>query len=365
MGRFADAADEALRGLDAFEHDRFQRGLYLCLLGNAAEALFWQGRWDELAARLHGLDRPDDTKTMHLNLWLVAAAHLTATGDFAEAQSTVDACRYGLAGAHLELTGHLHACVAELRLWQGDPGAAWASVQQALDILGENCSHGPLVARLLADGARARADLAILHRTEDGEALDRLAERIALLPNALRLTSLAQAHLSQAQAELARLEPDAIGPWESCAKRWDDLGAAYPTAYANWRHAEALLSCGARRQVAEGPLAEAHAAAQRLGAQPLCREIAAIAARARLNLGAQPAAKAQTPFGLTARELDVLALLARGQTNRQIANGLFISEKTASIHVSRILTKLGVPNRGAAAATAHRLGLAQVSPTGG
>jgi DNA-binding CsgD family transcriptional regulator len=276
----------------------------------------------------------------------------------------VDACRFALSGAHLELNGHLHACVAELRLWQGDPQAAWANVQQALDILGESCSHGPLVARLLADGARARADLAIFHRVDDDRALDRLTRRIAQLPKALRLTSLAEAHLSQARAELARLEPDATGPWESCAKRWDDLGAAYPTAYAKWRHAEALLSSGARRQVAERPLGEAFAVAIRLGAQPLCSEIEAIAARARLNLGQPPASKAQTPFGLTARELDVLVLLARGQTNRQIAGGLFISEKTASIHVSRILTKLGVPNRGAAAATAHRLGLAEASAAG-
>jgi len=61
--------------------------------------------------------------------------------------------------------------------------------------------------------------------------------------------------------------------------------------------------------------------------------------------------------GLSPRELDVLALLADGRTNREIAGALFISEKTVSVHVSRILAKLGAGNRAEAAAIAHRLGL--------
>jgi DNA-binding CsgD family transcriptional regulator len=63
------------------------------------------------------------------------------------------------------------------------------------------------------------------------------------------------------------------------------------------------------------------------------------------------------PFGLTRREAEVLVLVAAGRTNRQIAQELFITPKTASIHVSRILAKLGVAGRGEAAAVAHRLGL--------
>jgi DNA-binding NarL/FixJ family response regulator len=62
-------------------------------------------------------------------------------------------------------------------------------------------------------------------------------------------------------------------------------------------------------------------------------------------------------FGLTRREQDVLRLVAAGRSNRQIAGELFISPKTASVHVSNILTKLGVAGRGEAAAMAHRLRL--------
>jgi DNA-binding NarL/FixJ family response regulator len=60
---------------------------------------------------------------------------------------------------------------------------------------------------------------------------------------------------------------------------------------------------------------------------------------------------------LTARELEVLSLVAAGQTNRQIGERLFISEKTASVHVSNLLGKLGAAGRGEAALIAHRLGL--------
>jgi len=62
-------------------------------------------------------------------------------------------------------------------------------------------------------------------------------------------------------------------------------------------------------------------------------------------------------LGLTPREREVLALVADGRTNRQIAEALFISAKTASVHVSNILAKLGVANRAEAAAVAHRLHL--------
>jgi DNA-binding CsgD family transcriptional regulator len=83
----------------------------------------------------------------------------------------------------------------------------------------------------------------------------------------------------------------------------------------------------------------------------------------RLEAPAEPsAATTEAPsvaasLGLTQREAEVLALVAAGRTNRQIGQALFITPKTASIHVSRILAKLGVAGRGEAAAVAHRLGL--------
>jgi DNA-binding NarL/FixJ family response regulator len=103
----------------------------------------------------------------------------------------------------------------------------------------------------------------------------------------------------------------------------------------------------------------------RLGERPLRREVELLAKRGRLPLdeqidpGQRPdeSASPAASLGLTRREAEVLTLVAAGRTNRQIGQELFITEKTASVHVSRILAKLGVASRGEAAAIAHRLGL--------
>ena len=112
-------------------------------------------------------------------------------------------------------------------------------------------------------------------------------------------------------------------------------------------------------------LRAAHQTTVALGAEPLRREIELLAQRGRLRLE-EPVDTAAAPkapsspaasLGLTRREAEVLALVAEGRTNRQIGQALFITPKTASVHVSRILAKLGVAGRGEAAAVAHRLGL--------
>jgi DNA-binding NarL/FixJ family response regulator len=119
------------------------------------------------------------------------------------------------------------------------------------------------------------------------------------------------------------------------------------------------LAGAAPRSVAE-PLRRAHAVAVDCGIAPFRAEVEELARRARVDLPDQPASLrgGAGQLGLTEREAEVLALLAEGRTNRQIGQELFITEKTASVHVSRILMKLGVSNRGEAAAAAHRVGLA-------
>jgi DNA-binding NarL/FixJ family response regulator len=88
-----------------------------------------------------------------------------------------------------------------------------------------------------------------------------------------------------------------------------------------------------------------------------CCERSKCSASGRLDLAPTVAAPsaAPRPLGLTSREEEVLSLVARGYTDREIAETLVISAKTASVHVSHILGKLGVPNRREAAAIAHRL----------
>jgi DNA-binding NarL/FixJ family response regulator len=94
-----------------------------------------------------------------------------------------------------------------------------------------------------------------------------------------------------------------------------------------------------------------------LGAHPLAREARELLAHAGLAGREPTAVDRPAGTGLTDRELAVLELLAEGRTNRQIGEALFMSPKTASVHVSRILQKLGVENRTEAAAAGRRAGL--------
>ena len=143
---------------------------------------------------------------------------------------------------------------------------------------------------------------------------------------------------------------------------WEGLGELYPLCETLLHAAEAALACGDRDGAAER-LQRAAPLAASLGAQPLGQQIAILARRARIPLAAGAAGIAsgdpsgEGGLGLTERELEVLRLVAEGRSNREIAGELFISPKTASVHVSNILGKLGVSSRGEAAARAHSLRL--------
>jgi DNA-binding NarL/FixJ family response regulator len=152
------------------------------------------------------------------------------------------------------------------------------------------------------------------------------------------------------------------------AERLAALGFRFELAYARWRQAEALMAGTADREGAARALREAGEIAAELRTPLLAAEVEGFARRARVPFdgGERAAPEGDGPdrLGLTDRELEVLALLADGCTNREIGETLYISEKTASVHVSRILAKLGVRSRVEAATTAHRLGLAAPSAPG-
>jgi DNA-binding CsgD family transcriptional regulator len=185
---------------------------------------------------------------------------------------------------------------------------------------------------------------------------DELAARLSG-PQPLRVRASRQA----ASAEASRIDTADPVAWETAARLWEECGDRYQTAYAHWRRAEALLTIGRERRSAQLGARKAYAIASAIGARPLVEAIAALARRGRLDLGTEPAlnetSAALQRLELTPREVEVFALVGEGMTNRQIAGVLFIAEKTASVHVSRILAKLSVPNRAAAAAAAQRLGV--------
>ena len=176
-------------------------------------------------------------------------------------------------------------------------------------------------------------------------------QRLRTLAAALPATTPVNAALrATVEAELAGTR----AAWTAAVGAWRPLGQPYPLATALLRAAEATVVAG-DRPAATVLAGEADALAANLGAAPLRREIALLTARGRLILAGPvgPGGPA-SELGLTAREIDVLKLVADGRTNRQIAEELFISAKTAGVHVSNILRKLGVRTRTEAAATAHR-----------
>ena len=169
------------------------------------------------------------------------------------------------------------------------------------------------------------------------------------------------------EAEWSRAEGlDEPAAWAQAAQGWERVHQPYQLAYARWREAGAHLRVADKR-AATAALREAFAVASALGAMPLVADIEALARRARVRLAVTGGDATDDDgggagAGLSPRELEVLALVAAGHTNREIAAQLYISDKTASVHVSHILAKLGVSNRGQAAAAAHRLGLVPGPP---
>jgi ATP/maltotriose-dependent transcriptional regulator MalT len=228
---------------------------------------------------------------------------------------------------------------------------------------------------LFAYATQAEAELALQARAARDHAAEREAvtRAQALLDRVRALTVPETRPLGHApedmvlEIELCELEANrATGAanadaWAAHAGRWEHLGRPFRAAYARLREADAALAANLPRDRVVEPLAAARATATRLGAQPLLQEIDAVSRRARIRTTSDQGAVVPDELaGLTERELDVLRLIAAGRTNPEIGEALYMSPKTASVHVSRILSKLDVRTRTEAAGVAHRLGLLEV-----
>ena len=367
-GRTDEALEAALEGLGtAYTHDwRTTDWLKLSI----SEFRFHLGDWSGAEEAIPAASRRHTGGTRLL--WQTCRAQLAlGRGDLEAAEDAIAT----LARATAELTEPqfvgMHGILSgELSRRHGDIEAARAVIDDALDRI-EFCSEDVVrVAALAVMGMRVEGDAGEAARDRrDAEAeaaartrADALLERSRLAAQAGLVVEAAQ--LATSEGEYARATGgDATGLWATAAERWDALGRPYISAYARWREAEALMA-GRDREGATRAASAALASARRLGSAWLAEEVESLAARARLQLGegAEAAAavarpESDDPFGLTVRERDVLALVAAGATNREIGERLHMAEKTASVHVSRILAKLNVRSRTEAAAVAHRQGL--------
>jgi DNA-binding NarL/FixJ family response regulator len=171
----------------------------------------------------------------------------------------------------------------------------------------------------------------------------------------------AAADIAIAEAMITHIRDSDASAFAQAAVAAERIGDAWLAAFARLQEADAAVNAGAAAQAVDA-LRAAYDTATALGAEPLVGDIEALARRARISLDA-PVVPVLGPsdavrLGLTSRETEVLGLLAAGKTNREIGAELYISEKTASVHVSNILRKLGVSSRVDAAAIAQRVGVA-------
>jgi DNA-binding CsgD family transcriptional regulator/tetratricopeptide (TPR) repeat protein len=365
-GRFAETVEAARAGRSAVAAMGAPPALTAGIGNNAAAALVASGRWaeaDQLLAELVAESAMHWTRYLQL-LQLELAVDRGETGRAADLAATLR-----MSPDDPRIIGPLHACLAEQALNADDLAVAAVEVSDGLAaVSGAELANEEI--RLLAAGAWLAADLALLPQAArprdipDGwpQLAATFAERAGLIvaEHGAGQPDLAAFGTVVAAEDARRLGHDTRATWRAAAEAWRVAGRPYREAYARLREAAAALKAG-RREQAIRALTACQGLARELQAVPLLTRADDLARRARLaQAEAKPvrAAEPGTRFDLTDRELEILGYLVNGDSNRQIARALFISDRTVAVHVSRILGKLGVRNRTEAATVGARLGLA-------
>jgi DNA-binding CsgD family transcriptional regulator/tetratricopeptide (TPR) repeat protein len=348
-------------------------------LGTMIAEFSWQlGDWSTAERWMPASDRRQvGTELMYTLIQRINMA--LGRGDHAAARHYLNAISEHVAeSSEPQFLAAWGALSALLDLREGDIESARRAVDEALDRIEFCTEDASRIVRLSAVGVAIEADAAQRARDlgeDPGPALARAEIMLARVRAAAEGEDrpVERAWLAMAEAEARRAEGNSLPElWAAAAAEWEKLEWPYERALARWREAEAHAGRGDREAAALAARA-ALDTAKRLGAGWLRGEVEGLAARARLPLGsleAEPAVdepvavEDEDPFGLTPRERQVLALVAEGRTNREIGDTLYMAEKTASVHVSRILSKLDVRSRTEAAAVAHRLGLDAATGTG-
>jgi DNA-binding NarL/FixJ family response regulator len=343
------------------------------MIGGSLSSL---GRWNEALERwratkaLVGADAVRDWSTLVVQGWgevLIRAGHLEEARFHAET-----AARETYPYAMHPFLGPMALVRVELARVGRDAGAVRQAVADSIDLVRGH--HAAWLGEPVAYAIGVLADVAD-PGTPDSEALaeidhwfGRLQACIDFAPGRVNLWDLG-VFMDQARAERARLTgDDRLETWEALVQRWHDLPRPYHEAYCRLRAASALLTAPAAaerkaaRQRASEHLAEAARITEALGAPFLAADVEDLRRASGLRHANSPVAVAAPkpqpgqPL-LTSRELEVLRLVAAGQSNGQIAIRLGISVKTASVHVSNILRKLEAKNRVEAAVRASRMGI--------
>lgn len=337
---------------------------------NAVLALRLTGRWTEADQLLDEVLAADEIPAgICPYLYLDRAELDTLQGRYDRARQSIDEVRRALHHYELPLLSvEMHVVESELALELRDLRKARHHARLASESLTSAGSPAHLVSRVGWIGLRVEADIAESARwthdppvgpQEDWHTiLERVERTQARSPNPE-----IDAITATAQAEYRRFQLSGdTNLWQRAAEAWDKASRPHELAYCCFRWAEAELAAQQKSR-ATPPLRRSHDIAKSLGAHALRSQIEALARRSRINLHEPEPPETAEPrnptasLGLTAREQDVLRAIVDGRSNREIARDLFISHRTVEVHVSNVLSKLGVTTRRDAAAAAHHLTL--------
>ncbi|MEA2349011.1 MAG: hypothetical protein QOG62_2798, partial [Thermoleophilaceae bacterium] len=375
VGRFAEAEAEARLGFEYDESHGMTQYFGSTTLAEGGLALIRAGRWREAAELVQEASEYAIAGVSDLLIQQRLALLDVGQGRFDSARRRIERL-HEISGRVVEaqMVAPTAEAAAELACWEGRFADASGVIAEALDrIIRIDSGLIGRVGPLYALGLRAEAEISIANRrrhvTAAARELSARAQRILDDVTALHAEAGADrpafAHLTGAfvdlaRAEIARVDGAQADQWAAVARTFEQIPMRSWRAYALWREGEALLAARQPR-AARDALERAHGIAVELEALPLRQALEAVGARARIDLtsdhGAESRPSPDDQAGLTKREREVLALVAEGRTNREIASLLFISGKTAGVHVSNILGKLGVSGRTEAAAVARRRGL--------
>ncbi|MEO5918945.1 MAG: AAA family ATPase [Candidatus Limnocylindrales bacterium] len=379
LERTEESLDAAADGYATTKRLGVARAYGGLLLSFRARAEFLLGRWEAADATTSAGLRQGASGRAELVLAVTRARLLTAQGAFEEAATLLTRSRAieeSLGGT--EFLSWLLIAEAELASWEGRLADVRAIAEEAIPLSLKPGPPDPSLAWLAATVLRAEADAKTLYAEEGTvagatNAAEALEHRLIVnAPAGMDVTAVIAAASTDQVIGLIRAEEGRLkriadpATWAEVAEGYVRAGHPYPSAYARYREAEAVLTSRGPRAAAAAALASAAAIASDLGAVPLLGLVQRLARQARLLIsaagvaesGPEPRAESGAEaLGLTGREAEVLRLVAGGWSNQQIADELFITRKTASVHVSNIMAKLGVNGRAAAIAGAHRLGL--------
>jgi DNA-binding CsgD family transcriptional regulator len=344
-GLAEDAIADAEVGLQIVRAQGIMLSYGIGILANQAESAVRIGRWDDALAMLDAF--PYDTAEGS-TLCDLAAARVDVwlrRGNLPAAESALaPAIERARPMSDPQFGAEVRIRAAQLEIARGDPKQARAWLEEALAIC-QAAGERTYTAKCCSVGMEVEA------ATDNQVAAGVLLARLDSIEAEGPLLAEPAAYVAMARAEYAELEsqPHAES-WERAAAAWERCGDVYWTAVARFRQADAILRAHGDRAHAAALAHSALETARRLGASPLVSQLEVLHQRGRLNDGT-----VVPDLGLTSREAEVLSLVAQGRTNRQIGEALYISEKTASVHVTNLLRKLGVNSRGAAAEVARRL----------